>query len=91
VSTYWYFECLDHTPPLVSDGEFTQHTDDDPFRRAVTLAQHRPVAGPWDGPPPASHFESNARRFLAAHPACRVGLVNEYGEHRPLPEPSAVD
>lgn len=83
MSTYWYFECLDHTPPLRSDGEFTQHTDDDLFWEAVALAGKRPLPeyrGPWDG----WQFNRNAHLFLYEHPKCRLALVNEYGEHRAL-------
>lgn len=87
MSTYWYFECLDHDPPLRSADEFTQHTDDAPFKHAVDLAQHRDgITNPWVGEwqNASEYFDRNARRFLVEHPACRLGLINEYDERRPL-------
>ena len=75
MSTYWYFECLDHDPSIVSRDEFTQHTDDHAYRLAINLAENRPVE-PVDG---HDYFEANARWFLTAHPICRLGLVDEYG------------
>ena len=88
MSTYWYFECLDHSPPLRSEDEFTQHTDDAAFKRAVELATNRDGIGhPWTGDwyDASDRFEKNARRFLVAHPTCRLGLLNEYGDRRDLP------
>lgn len=81
LSTYWYFECKDHDPPLVSTEEFTQHTDDRNFIECVELAKHRPL------PPDAyfrDYFKSNIAPFLHQHPNCNLGLVNEYGERRSL-------
>lgn len=85
MSTYWYFECLSHDPPLVSDDEFTQHTDDSHFRHAIDMANNRPV-GEWvdeSDDPSRNYFDSNARRFLRGHPTCALGLFNEYGHRRP--------
>lgn len=93
MSTYWYFECVAHTPPLRSDDEFTQHTDDSAFKRGVELALNRAdIDSPWTGESheAADYFERNARRFLVQHPECPLELVNEYGERQPLvPEGSA--
>jgi len=102
MSTYWYFECLDHDPPLRSEDEFTQHTDDEWFRQAVAMASNRPVEDIDDGywrmlsvrfggmdseeDMSRAYFTGNARRFLLRHPHCRLGLVNEYGERRELRE-----
>ncbi|UXZ57068.1 hypothetical protein [Curtobacterium sp. Arg-1] len=93
MSTYWYFECLDHTPALQSADEFTQHTDDGAYRAGVELAQQRPVDAD-DYSTGTGHFEGNARSFLVQHPSCSLGLVNEYGERRALPglqTPSIAD
>lgn len=90
MSTYWYFECLDHDPPLRSEDEFTQHTDDAAFKRALELAGSRDgITSPWAGEwyDTGDYFERHARRFLVAHPKCRLGIVNEYGEHRTLTNP----
>jgi hypothetical protein len=88
VSTYWYFECLDHLPALRSIDELTQHTDDGAYRAGVELAQQRPLDAA-DYSTGTGHFEGNARSFLTQHPTCALGLVNEYGERRSLPTPSA--
>jgi hypothetical protein len=86
MSTYWHYECADHDPPLTS-AEFTQHTDDDAYRFGVTLATSRPLDHAWwdgDLSGASGYFERNARSFLEQHPRCRLALVNEYGERRPL-------
>lgn len=95
MSTYWYYECLDHTPPLQAADEFTQHTGDRHYQRAIDLTAARPVDPNetyWstadmlnDADRSDAYFSMNARRFLVAHPTCRLGFVNEYGDHRPLP------
>jgi hypothetical protein len=84
VSTYWYFQCLDHTPPLGSD-EFTQHTDDEDYQRGIALAAARPLDHAWWDGPQGTYAERNARSFLEAHPRCRLEAVSEYGDCRPLP------
>ena len=88
MSTYWYFECLDHSPFVRSVDEFTQHTDDTAFKGGIALAHSRPI-----DPESVSgeYFERNARHFLIHHPHCNLGIINEYGERRDLPEtPPAV-
>lgn len=87
MSTYWYFECLDHTPALLSPDEFTQHTDDGAYKAAVTLAGQRPIEAA-DYSAGTGHFERNARSFLSQHPTCHLGVVSEYGEHRLLTQPT---
>lgn len=93
MSTYWYFECLDHDPPLRSVDEFTQHTEDTHWYRALNLAANRPVEVDdryWslgnvsDEERSDAYFSMQARSFLAKHPSCRLGLVSEYGDRRPL-------
>lgn len=84
MSTYWYFQCLDHDPPVMSPEEFTQHTEDVYFWDAIKMASQRPLSGGFREPVGDSYFAGNARAFLIEHPQCRLSLVNEYGEHRPL-------
>lgn len=101
MSTYWYFECLSHEPPLRSDEEFTQHTGDRHWDRAMELAANRPVETDdsyWmrrsigsDVERVDSYFNMQARSFLSRHPDCHLGLVNEYGERRELPAVSAQE
>lgn len=98
MSTYWYFECRNHTPPLRSVDEFTQHTEDRWYWEAIALAHQRPVepddGAYWTAANTATigdfqrtrlYFGMHARNFLTEHPSCALGLVNEYGERRGLP------
>lgn len=95
MSTYWYFECRDHTPALQSAHEFTQHTEDRWYWQGIALANQRPVEADgsyWSLDPTANDFQRarmyfamNATAFLSDHPTCTIGLVNEYGERRDLP------
>jgi hypothetical protein len=81
---------LDHEPPLQSVEEFSQHTADRHFLHGVELLAQRPVERDetyWftahTEPEPVRsdlYFDMNARRFLADHPKCRIGLINGYGD-----------
>jgi chloramphenicol 3-O-phosphotransferase len=84
MSTYWYFECKEHKPSIRSDGEFTQHTEDDAFKAALELARNRPIPADWYDRKSMSddYFTANACRFLVQHPRCPLELVNEYGDRR---------
>lgn len=95
MSTYWYFECRDHSPVLRSADEFTHHTEDRWFWESIALANSRPV-DPDDGAywrtefsddteRSRLYFTMHARSFLALHPTCTIGIVNENGERRDLP------
>jgi hypothetical protein len=86
MSTYWYFECMDHSPPLRSVDEFTQHTDDHHFKHGVHLADSRPLPEFGEGLDDQidQYYDGNARRFLVSHPACSIELVNDYGVRRVL-------
>lgn len=84
MSTYWYFECLDHDPPLRLGEEFTQHTEDRAFWDGVSLIDQRPLAdefGAWYWTTPDGYFHSNAVKALLAHPHCRIGLTSDTGKH----------
>lgn len=87
MSTYWYMECLSHDPPLRSENEFTQHTDDQYFAAGIRLIAERPLVIDWDeinynDGSPLGYYYINAIRFLDQHPKCEIGLLNEYGERR---------
>ena len=83
MSTYWYIECLNHTPPLSSADEVEQHTRGlDPIR---TLIESRPVDPNWhEHSSHLQYFETHADRLHPQHPDCRLQLVNEYGERDPI-------
>lgn len=92
MSTYWYFECIDHVPALQSSEEFTQHTEDMHFVHGVELARNRPVepVGPASFDRSREYFDQRARDFLVQHPTCRLGLINEYGDRLELEAVSGV-
>ena len=82
MSTYLYLVCLDHTPPLVSDGESGQFLCDLPQIRADIADREHITAMPtedvWCIP---SHLERNTAQFLRDHPTCQIGIRDEYGRH----------
>lgn len=90
MSTYWYFECLSHTPAIRSDDEFTQHTDDDLYKMGIDMAYSRPfhkddMDEMCTDSSTRGQFQRAAFRFLVQHPECKLGITNEYGVHEPLP------
>jgi hypothetical protein len=93
MSTYLYLQCLDHDPPLVSDGEVGQHLYNLPqiqndivnrkvFVMAAKMADdnYRPL------PDYGHHFRNNASRFLCQHAKCNIGIIDEYGHKHPTVE-----
>ncbi len=93
MSTYLYLECQDHKPPMRSDGEVGQHLSDLPHIRQeiterdlfVALARSE-IDFSYD-----HHFTSNAARFFAQHPDCRIRIFDEYGVEHPTTDPEAVN
>lgn len=88
MSTYLYLECLDHAPALTSDGEVGQHLYDlarirrEIAERSLLAALVTSEIGhTYD-----SQFTSNAARFFAQHPNCRIGIRDEYGVEHPIAE-----
>lgn len=88
MSAYLYLQCLSHTPPIEAEDESGQHLYDLPQIRADIADRERIAAlvndngdGPWwgDADEFAHHFRRNTARFLAVHPACQLGIVDEYG------------
>lgn len=88
MSTYIYLECLDHEPPLKAEGESGQHLYDLPQIRA-DLANRRAVVAAWeDGWTTHDHFRRNTACFLTRHPACRIGIRDEYGDEHTTTDPA---
>lgn len=87
MSTYWYYECADHDPPIRSREEFTQHTDDEHYKSGIDLLEVRPVVRDdsyWtfsgsDAERAERYFTMQACSFLVDHPKCHIRIVNEYG------------
>lgn len=89
MSTYVYLVCLDHNPPLVSEGESGQHLYDLPTIRA-DIADRDAIVKLWKrddyGLDMGHFFRNNTARFLAAHPHCRIGIRDEYGDEHAAKE-----
>lgn len=46
------------------------------------------AASEWgDLPEYSDHFRRNTARFLVAHPRCRIGIRDEYGDEHPTTVP----
>ena len=87
MSTYIYLLCRDHSPVIQADGESGQHLSDLPqLRQDIAnrdvIVHALQVLDLWyDG-----SYRGNTARFLAAHPRCRLGIVDEYGREHPIEE-----
>ena len=88
MSTYLYLKCLDHDPPLISEGESGQHLYDLPQIRADIANRGQLV----DADLPdyyRDNFRHNTVWFLTQHPRCRIGIVDEYGHEHSAEEEQA--
>jgi len=89
MSTYIYLFCRDHNPAIWADGESGQHLydlpqlrDDIANREAIVHALEVLDFHPED------NYRRNTAQFLAAHPRCHLGIVDEYGREHPIEEES---
>ena len=89
MSTYIYLTCRDHSPVIQADDESGQHLSDLPQLRqdianrdAIVHAMQELDLYPYD------RYRRNTARFLAAHPHCSLGIVDEYGNEHPIEEES---
>ena len=89
MSTYLYLQCLDHDPPLRSEGEVGQHMTDLPFVR-VCIKERNDLAKQFMGtvwPVPTTiegQWQRTAAAFLADHRWCNIGIVDEYRQIHPI-------
>ena len=87
MSTYIYLLCRDHSPVIQADGESGQHLSDLPQLRQdiadrdVIVRSLQVLDLYYDG-----SYRGNTARFLAAHPRCHLGIVDEYGREHPIEE-----
>ena len=90
MSTYVYLTCRDHTPAIQADGESGQHLSDLPQLRQDIADRDAIVHAlqELDLYPRYSSYRRNTATFLAAHPHCRLGIVDEYGREHPIEEES---
>lgn len=92
MSTYLYLRCEDHDPPLVAREESGQHLRNLPGIRA-DIADREAIVRITRAPAYVDLGPSrNATAdFLADHPACRIGIVDEYGTDHPVDPKEAPD
>lgn len=92
MSTWLYLRCEDHDPPLVNEHESGQHLTE--------LKQIRADIADRDALVRIARTEDwidlgGARNvsvsFLARHPKCRIGIVDEYGTDRTAADPLTWD
>lgn len=84
MSTYLYLRCDSHDPPLENEGESGQHLYD--LEQIWADIKHRDrIAAAWnDGFIPGNTCRCNTARFLAEHPHCTIGVIDEYDRtHHP--------
>jgi hypothetical protein len=81
-----YLVCEDHDPPLKADDESGQHLYDlDQIRADIANRERIIAALDIDYVPDEEiHFRRSTARFLAAHPKCRIGIIDEYGKRHPV-------
>lgn len=82
MSTYFYYRCLQHEPPLVSEHEVTQHRDEY-LQTAIDFASGKPLwqCGPWF----ASYVQEFATEWLQQHENCPIDVISENGDAVPIP------
>lgn len=94
MSTEYNLLCLSHDPPVVSDsvdgwlatnswglGQLRAHVAD----RERVARLYRETEGEW--PPMDERDRHWTARFLAMHPNCTLGIIDEYSRTHPLEEP----
>lgn len=84
MSTWLYLRCESHDPPIKNEGESGQHLYD--LKQIWADINNRDViAAAWlDDFIPDDHFRRNTASFLATHPHCQIGVIDEYGRiHHP--------
>ena len=84
MSTWLYLWCESHDPPLKNDMESGQHLYD--LEQIWSDLDNRDrIVSAWnDGFTPDNTFRCNTAGFLAAHPHCRIVVIDEYGRtHHP--------
>ena len=84
MSTYIYLLCRDHNPAIQADGESGQHLTDLPQLRQDIASRDVIVHDFY----PADSYRRNTALFLAAHPRCHLGIIDEYGREHPIEEES---
>lgn len=84
MSTELYLRCESHNPPLVNAEESGQHLYD--LEQIWSDIENRDqiVTAYRDEMIPGDHYRFSTAKFLAAHPHCQIGVVDEYDRiHHP--------
>ncbi|QHB37791.1 hypothetical protein I5G63_gp050 [Mycobacterium phage Imvubu] len=86
MSNALYLTCLDHDPPLSSywhGGEVGHRLSDLPKVRELIGKRDTFIAAADLDPEYLDRCTTAAATFLCAHPRCRIGIVDEYGDTHP--------
>ena len=80
MSTYYYWQCLSHQPPLRAEAESGQHDYDltqmrEDFKYRQLLAEAAGLDYFSD-----DRYVRNTQRFFHQHPHCKLEIVDEYGD-----------
>ena len=89
MSTYIYLFCRDHSPAIRADDESGQHLSDLPQLRD-DIANRDVIVHALQVLDfcPDDSYRRNTATFLATHPRCHLGIVDEYGREHPIEEES---
>lgn len=85
MSTYLYYRCLQHNPPLKSADEVTQHAHnrEELDRARQWLKERKKTIERWTANElvyEIDYFEIHAATFLADHEDCIIDMIDEYGQ-----------
>lgn len=80
MSTWHYWECVDHDPPIRADGESGQHDYNRPTMIEDYAKRDLLVAAANDGLWENDRYRVNTQAFFREHPHCRLRIVTEYGD-----------
>ena len=78
MSTYLYLRCDSHTPPLEAEDHSGCHLYnlDQIFR---DIEDRERIVAAWnDAMYPRDSFRLATAAFLAEHPHCKIGVIDEY-------------
>lgn len=79
MSTYVYFACIDHSPPIRSEAESGQHNEVEAMREQLDRRDNWIDVAEDDRVEIVDRYAANGARFFRQHPACRLACVDEYG------------
>lgn len=84
MSTWIYYQCHSHNPPIESDGEVGQHRYDIPnaqymLRNREAIAEQGIEWNHWQEIV-LDQWTTASESFFLAHPDCKIRIFTEYWE-----------